>query len=140
MMWRPMDPGHPAYNAATDAPFRSVVEDLYIGLDGIVGETMKRLNGNDLLVVMSDHGFASWRRTFNLNTWLRDAGYLAVREGAPRTNARVLRQCGLVPDTRVRARAERFVHQPERTRGKRCRRTGGSGCASLRKLGRSSRL
>jgi len=87
MMWRPMDPGHPAYNAATDAPFRSVVEDLYIGLDGIVGETMKRLNGNDLLVVMSDHGFASWRRTFNLNTWLRDSGYLAVREGGPRTSA-----------------------------------------------------
>jgi len=82
-----MDPGHPAYNAATDAPFRSVVEDLYIGLDGIVGETMKRLNGNDLLVVMSDHGFASWRRTFNLNTWLRDSGYLAVREGGPRTSA-----------------------------------------------------
>jgi predicted AlkP superfamily phosphohydrolase/phosphomutase len=87
MLWRPMDPGHPAYNAATDAPFRSVVEDLYVGLDGIVGETVKRLTGNDLLVVMSDHGFASWRRTFNLNTWLRDAGYLVVREGAPRTNA-----------------------------------------------------
>ena len=57
-----MDPEHPAYDAATDAPFRSVVEDLYVGLDGIVGETMKRLRPNDLLVVMSDHGFASWRR------------------------------------------------------------------------------
>jgi predicted AlkP superfamily phosphohydrolase/phosphomutase len=81
MMWRPMDPEHPAYNAATDAPFRFVVEDLYVGLDGIVGETVKRLNANDLLVVMSDHGFASWRRAFNLNSWLRDNGYLAIREG-----------------------------------------------------------
>ena len=86
MMWRPMDPEHPAYNAATDAPFRFVVEDLYVGLDRIVGETMKRLSGNDLLIVMSDHGFASWRRAFNLNTWLRDNGYLAVREGLPRTS------------------------------------------------------
>jgi predicted AlkP superfamily phosphohydrolase/phosphomutase len=85
MMWRPMDPGHPAYNAATDAPFRFVVEDLYIGLDGIVGETMKRLSTGDLLVVMSDHGFASWRRAFNLNSWLRDAGYLVVRQGEPQT-------------------------------------------------------
>jgi predicted AlkP superfamily phosphohydrolase/phosphomutase len=87
MMWRPMDPQHPAYNATTDAPFRSVVEDLYVGLDGIVGETMKRLSDNDLLLVMSDHGFASWRRAFNLNTWLRDNGYLVVREGLPQTSA-----------------------------------------------------
>src|SRR5215203_1592163 len=29
--------------------------------------------------IMSDHGFASWRRAFNLNTWLRDNGYLALR-------------------------------------------------------------
>ena len=86
MMWRPMDPAHPAYNAATDAPFRSVVEDLYVGLDRIVGETMNRLSANDLLLVMSDHGFASWRRAFNLNSWLRDNGYLVVREGLPPTS------------------------------------------------------
>ncbi len=29
---------------------------------------------------MSDHGFASWRRSMNLNAWLRDSGYLAVRD------------------------------------------------------------
>src|SRR5262249_22960422 len=34
-----------------------------------------------LLVVLSDHGFTSWRRTFSLNTWLKEAGYLAVADG-----------------------------------------------------------
>jgi predicted AlkP superfamily phosphohydrolase/phosphomutase len=29
---------------------------------------------------MSDHGFTSWRRVFNLNGWLRDQGYLVVRD------------------------------------------------------------
>ena len=47
-----------------------------------------RLGPDDLLVVMSDHGFASWRRAFNLNSWLRDNGYLtswlAIRAGAAR--------------------------------------------------------
>jgi predicted AlkP superfamily phosphohydrolase/phosphomutase len=80
MMWRPMDPGHPAYNAALDSPYRFVVEDLYAGLDRIVGETLEQLTATDLLIVMSDHGFASWRRAFNLNSWLRDNGYLAVRD------------------------------------------------------------
>ena len=40
MMWRPRDPQHPAYDAATDRPYEHVVEDLYVGLDAIVGDTL----------------------------------------------------------------------------------------------------
>jgi predicted AlkP superfamily phosphohydrolase/phosphomutase len=80
MMWRSMDPAAPAYNAARDAPYAHVIEDLYVGLDTIVGETMDRMPADTLLVVMSDHGFASWRRTFNLNRWLEQHGYLTVRD------------------------------------------------------------
>lgn len=76
-MWRSMDPEHPAYTEA-DAQYRTVIEDLYAEMDTVVGETAARLGPNDLLVVMSDHGFASWRRAVNMNSWLRDAGYLAV--------------------------------------------------------------
>ena len=77
VMWRSMDPEHPAYTEA-DAPYRTVVEDLYAEMDTVVGDTAARLGPNDLLIVMSDHGFASWRRAVNMNSWLRDAGYLAV--------------------------------------------------------------
>src|SRR5262249_35708631 len=45
----------------------------------VVGDAAARLGPSDLLVVMSDHGFTSWRRSFNVNSWLRDNGYLAVR-------------------------------------------------------------
>jgi predicted AlkP superfamily phosphohydrolase/phosphomutase len=79
MMWRERDPGHPAYNAEKDAPYAHVIEDVYVGLDRIVGDAASRLGPNDLLVVMSDHGFTSWRRSFHVNSWLRDNGYLAVR-------------------------------------------------------------
>jgi predicted AlkP superfamily phosphohydrolase/phosphomutase len=78
MMWRARDPEHPKYNAATDAPNARVIEDLYQGLDAVVTDTLARLGPDDVLVVMSDHGFTSWRRVFHLNTWLRDNGYLAV--------------------------------------------------------------
>ena len=78
MMWRPMDPQHPAYHADQDQQYADVVEELYVGLDAIVGDTLKQLGGDDLLVVMSDHGFTSWRRAFHLNSWLRDNGYLAL--------------------------------------------------------------
>jgi predicted AlkP superfamily phosphohydrolase/phosphomutase len=89
MMWRSMDPEHPAYNAETDARYRTVIEDLYVELDRMVGETLDRIaRGPDAhdttLVVMSDHGFTSWRRTFHLNAWLEQNGYLSMRSGAAR--------------------------------------------------------
>ncbi len=78
MMWRPMDPGHPAYDPVADPPYRTVVEDIYVDLDKMVGETLDRMGAGTTLIVMSDHGFASWRRAFNLNSWLRDNGYLTL--------------------------------------------------------------
>jgi hypothetical protein len=44
----------------------------------MVGETLERMAPDTTLIVMSDHGFASWRRAFHLNSWLRDNGYLAL--------------------------------------------------------------
>ena len=87
MMWRAMDPQHPAYDPAVDPQYRSVVEDLYVEMDAIVGRTLAALGPDDLLVVMSDHGFTSWRRAFNLNTWLRENGYLTLRQGRRRGTA-----------------------------------------------------
>jgi predicted AlkP superfamily phosphohydrolase/phosphomutase len=80
MMWRPLDPQHPAYKPEQDTQYAHVIEELYVGFDAIVGDTLGRLGRDDLLVVMSDHGFTSWRRAFHLNSWLRDNGYLALAD------------------------------------------------------------
>jgi predicted AlkP superfamily phosphohydrolase/phosphomutase len=77
MMWRPMDKGHPAYKS-DDAPFEAVVGKIYEHFDAIVGQTLPRVEAGATLVVMSDHGFTSWRRAFHLNTWLKEQGYLAL--------------------------------------------------------------
>jgi predicted AlkP superfamily phosphohydrolase/phosphomutase len=82
MMWRSMDPDHPAYDATFDAPFADVVPQLYERMDGVVGWTLDHMPPGTLLVIMSDHGFTSWRRSFNLNTWLQRNGYLAQRDSA----------------------------------------------------------
>lgn len=80
MLWRPMDPEHPAYDEQKDGPYRHVLEDLYVRFDDLVGRTVERMGADTLLVVMSDHGFASWRRAFHVNTWLEQEGYLALRD------------------------------------------------------------
>ncbi len=84
MMWRARDPEAPAYNAARDARYAHVIDDLYVGLDTIVGETLDRMPPDTLLIVMSDHGFASWRRAFHLNAWLEQHGYLTLIDPARR--------------------------------------------------------
>ena len=59
-------------------------------MDDIVGETAKALKPDDLLVVLSDHGFATWRRSVNYNSWLVENGYLVLKGSAKRQNLEAL--------------------------------------------------
>jgi predicted AlkP superfamily phosphohydrolase/phosphomutase len=80
VMWgRTLDPTHPAYDLGEDSRYATVIEDLYVGLDELVGYTLENMGDNTTLVVMSDHGFASWTRAFDLNAWLKEHGYLVVK-------------------------------------------------------------
>ncbi len=79
MMFRVLDPEHPTYDPEVDSKFASVIEDLYRNADEVVGYTLDQMDESTTLIVMSDHGFTSLRRQFSINTWLKEAGYLAVR-------------------------------------------------------------
>ena len=59
-----------------------VIEDLYRRADALVGKTLPHVDDGTVLFVLSDHGFASFRRGVNLNTWLYQNGYLALNDGA----------------------------------------------------------
>src|SRR5208283_6016475 len=58
-----------------------VLEELYCRMDALVGRTVAACNrDNCVLMIISDHGFNSFRRGVDLNRWLEDAGYLKVNE------------------------------------------------------------
>lgn len=78
MFWRDMD-------GSTESPHRRAIEDLYTRNDAFVGTAMDRLGTNDVLMVLSDHGFTAFRRGVNLNGWLLEHGYLALKPGADGT-------------------------------------------------------
>ncbi len=80
VFWRDRDPLHPARDPAEAARFGTVIEDAYVEMDGLIGEATAALGAGDTLIVMSDHGFTSFRRGFNLNTWLLRNGYLALED------------------------------------------------------------
>ena len=79
MMWHVRDPEHPQHEAERDAKYAGLIEQLYEGLDEIVGYTLENMGEDTSLVVMSDHGFTSFRRSFHMNKWLADNGYLKVK-------------------------------------------------------------
>ncbi len=80
MMWRTMDPEHPAHDPVADVPFADAIIDRYLEVDELVGATLERMPPDTTLVVMSDHGFTSWRRQMNLNTWLLQEGYIRLND------------------------------------------------------------
>ncbi len=50
---------------------------VYREVDGCIGEVMRSAPSADL-IVLSDHGFASFDRAVHLNSWLRNRGFLAL--------------------------------------------------------------
>lgn len=61
-----------------------VIEKLYRDMDGLVGRILERIGRDAVLVVISDHGFNSFERGVNVNTWLHQNGYLVLKENAPK--------------------------------------------------------
>jgi predicted AlkP superfamily phosphohydrolase/phosphomutase len=79
MFWRYHDEKHPARPASIPDSIGDAVEDLYGRMDDLVGRTVARCAGTDtLLIVLSDHGFTTFRRGVDLNRWLEEHGYLVV--------------------------------------------------------------
>lgn len=57
------------------------IKQMYRELDALVGETKKLLGPKSLLLILSDHGFCSFRHAVELNGWLMENGYLVLRDG-----------------------------------------------------------
>jgi len=65
-----------------DGRYAKTIEDLYRRMDDLVGLAASHLDPDTVLFALSDHGFCSFRRGVNLNSWLKENGYLALKDGA----------------------------------------------------------
>jgi predicted AlkP superfamily phosphohydrolase/phosphomutase len=83
MFYRTLDPDHPANAGKEVAKYAHVLPDLYARMDAFLGEVRAKLGDDEdtVLMVLSDHGFCNFRRGVNLNTWLKEQGYLVLKEG-----------------------------------------------------------
>lgn len=79
MFWRYLDPGHPLFEA--DSRYKETIFSYYEKIDKIIGEILGSLDEDTTLIVLSDHGFSSFRWAVHLNRWLLENGYLFLKQG-----------------------------------------------------------
>jgi len=79
MFWRYFEEGHPAARESNGSKRPEVIPDLYRRMDDLIGKVMKQIDSDSLLLVVSDHGFKSFARCININAWLHQNGYLALK-------------------------------------------------------------
>ena len=81
MFYRLIDPEHPRYQKDLALGYGNTIRRVYQKMDSIIGRVLEGLGPGDILMVVSDHGFHSWSREFNTNSWLLESGFLALRGG-----------------------------------------------------------
>ena len=65
----------------------SVIHNMYLEMDKLVGETVKGMKKNQRLIVMSDHGFTAFHTCIDFNRWLVDNGYMVLNKGVETIDA-----------------------------------------------------
>ncbi len=81
MYWRFID--------KKNSQYKNTILNYYQKIDSLVGETLDHLKPDDGLIILSDHGFGPFDFEFNLNSWLRDEGFLCL-ENKDRTGKELL--------------------------------------------------
>ncbi|MBA3915373.1 MAG: alkaline phosphatase family protein [Acidobacteriales bacterium] len=82
MLWRFRDSAHPGFDADRAPELRTKIEEHYQRCDRLLGPVLDSADENTLLIVLSDHGFNTFRRAFDTNTWLHQNGLLTLKDAA----------------------------------------------------------
>ncbi len=87
MFYRYLDPTHPA-NAGKDTEvWKDAIAKVYERADALLGKVWHLVDEPDTtFMVISDHGFTNFRRCVNVNSWLRDNGYLFLKDESATTS------------------------------------------------------
>ena len=79
MFFRLIDPQHPRYDPEEARAYGDAIPQAYERMDEIVGQVLNTMKPGATLIIVSDHGFHTWRWGFNTNTWLVQNGYMTLK-------------------------------------------------------------
>ncbi len=79
--WRFLDPEHPYYEEGKFEAFGGAIRDFWGRVDRVIGDIVKRLDEDTVVMVISDHGFAPIYREIRLRPWLALEGFVDWQRG-----------------------------------------------------------
>ncbi len=77
-MWKYIDPAHPKFEPGNR--FEKSILNYYQYIDEEIGELLRKLGDETVVLVVSDHGAKKMDGGINFNDWLIREGYLTVKE------------------------------------------------------------
>ena len=92
MFWHYIDKNHPMYDDSLNEKYGDSILQVYKWMDEFLGQVRSGFEDeNTLLFVLSDHGFSSFRKGVNINTWLVEKGFMKLKgQDDPRYNLKDL--------------------------------------------------
>jgi len=77
LYWKLLDDAADGHRGSREArEMRAVIERIFQRLDAFIAARHDGLGEDDILLIISDHGFVNWRRRFLVNRWLAKHGWL----------------------------------------------------------------
>ena len=88
--WQYLDPGHPNHDPEKARRLGDTILRVYQLEDQRLKRIMARLQEDDLLMIVSDHGSTPAHQLVSVNRWLIDNGYLVLESDRPSLLRRAL--------------------------------------------------
>jgi len=82
MFFRYLDETHAANKNRDVVEHQEALYEMYREMDRLLAKTLKHVDKDTALFVISDHGFKSFRTGVDLNAWLKENGLLYLKEDA----------------------------------------------------------
>lgn len=103
--WAGIDPRHPDH-PRLKGELKTFVHRVYERLDRAVGEIIRTVPRNTVVMIISDHGFGPYYQSFSLPRWLTEKKYLVLKESPVRAGLKkVLQGAGLLEKTKSAGRS-----------------------------------
>ncbi|MFH1314196.1 MAG: alkaline phosphatase family protein [Candidatus Eisenbacteria bacterium] len=78
-LWNYLDPGGYPEGLEKDPSVEADIHEYYRDVDRTIGEIQERLTRDDILLIVSDHGFGAMAKKVHMNRWLEEEGYLKLK-------------------------------------------------------------
>jgi predicted AlkP superfamily phosphohydrolase/phosphomutase len=79
-MWKFMSPDHPLHEPRRAEKYGSAIFEYYQHVDQELGRIVASLDPDTVLILMSDHGFGPFHKFIHVNNWLRQHGWLRLKQ------------------------------------------------------------